>query len=199
MKIQLLFALSFLLMSSSLLAASTQPPVANAKVSVFQEIEAAPLKFQIFLGPEARYERDSTQQLVFRSPFNFGLGLRKGRASLAAEYTKFTESSGNNTLSIDRTHEEYVLWGNYSFADFDIISFYASLGLGAYQESVTTILMGSSATDNGNMTFMGGTGVGGKLLLAQHFMISLEGRVLAGQNFDPNPQLGILLRFGAEF
>jgi len=152
-----------------------------------------------FYNPEIRYERDTSQQMVSRQPLNLALGLRRANSTWIFEYSRMSTDSGNSTLSISRRHQEYSLWWNQNVWNFELVNFFASVGVGGYQEDVTTALNGASTKDSGAMELMGGSSAGIKSLLWHHLIISLEGRLLAGQDFDPNPQASILLRFGAEF
>lgn len=154
----------------------------------------------VFLyNPEIRYERDSVQQVVNRSPLNFALGARKNATTFLLEYSAFEDKSGNSTLSVERQHREYVLWWKENLMNLELVDFFASLGMGAYEEKTITRLSGSSATDNTGAQFMGGLSAGMQSMFVKYILVSAEGRILAGQNFDPNPQLGFVLRFGVEF
>jgi hypothetical protein len=152
------------------------------------------------LTVELRYERDSTQQTTDRRPVNLALGIRKGASTILFEYSSFTEETGNATLFIARKHQEYSFWWKESLMNFELLDFFISGGLGGYQEKVTTTLAGSgSATDTNGFLAMGGAGAGIQTLIFRNIILSLEGRFIAGQNFDPNPQADLLVRVGVEF
>jgi hypothetical protein len=190
----LILLLSFSI--SSFAAAVTLRTPAQIPV---REFKVEPLRYQILLNPEFRYERESSQQMVFRQPLNIGIGLRKEKMSYIFEFSRFTEKTGNTTLSVERAHQEYVGWLNYSVTQFGVWNLFAGLGAGIYQETVKTSLNSSSATDAGEMQGLGGASFGVKALFIKHLIVGTEARLLAGQNFDPNPQLSLVFRIGAEF
>lgn len=161
----------------------------------------SPWRFDVFpLNGELRYERDATQQMVARSLLNFAFGVRKGPSTVLFEYSQFGEKSGNATLSLDRRHEEYVFWFKQNMMNFEFFDLFIAGGAGAYNEKVTTTLSGSdSAVDSSGMQLMGGGSAGVQSMLFKLVLISFEGRLMIGKNFDPNPQPGMLLRLGVEF
>lgn len=154
----------------------------------------------VFLyNPEVRYERDSAQQIVNRSPLNFALGARKNATTFLLEYSSFSYKSGNNTLSVERQHREYVLWWKENLMNLELVDFFAALGVGGYEEKTITRLSSSNATDTTGAQAMGGLSAGVQSLFLKYILVSAEARILAGHNFDPNPQAGFVLRFGVEF
>ncbi len=157
------------------------------------------IRYQAYLNPELRYEREANQQMIFRHPLNVGFGAQLDNTTYIIEVSHFTETSGNQTLSIDRTHYETAFWINYNLYQFGSFNFFAGAGAGIFRETVKTNLNGNSSVDVGEVQPLVGTSVGLKALLWKHLILSAEGRFLVGQNFDPNPQLGMLLRVGVEF
>jgi len=162
---------------------------------------AVPWRFDIYpLNFELRYERDATQQLVDRRPLNLALGVRKGPSTVLFEYSRFNETTGNATLSVDRTHEEFLFWWKQNILNFEMLDFFLAGGLGAYDEKVKTTFEGvGETTDSTGMQIMGGGSAGVQSLLWRYVLVSFEGRLMAGKNFDPNPQPSLLLRLGVEF
>lgn len=160
-----------------------------------------PWRVNIFpLNAEVRYERDSSQQMVDRQPVNFAFGVRQGPSTVLFEYSKFNETTGNATLSLDRSHEEYIFWWKQNILNTELVDFFISGGAGAYTEKVTTTLSGSgSTTDSSGLQPVGGASAGVHSVILKYVLISFEGRLMAGKNFDPNPQAGMLLRLGVEF
>jgi len=184
----LITVIGLLLISVSALA---QAPKAPPR-SLFANIN--------LINPEMRYERDSSQHMTDRRPLNLSAGLRKGSSTWLFEYVSFAETTGNATLSIDRQHREYTFWWKENLINLELLDFYLSAGLGAYDEKVTTKLAGSSdAVDSSGLQMMGGGSGGVQTKIAGYFLASIEARILAGKNFDPNPQASLLLRLGIEF
>ncbi|HEY8269761.1 MAG TPA: hypothetical protein VIG33_02655, partial [Pseudobdellovibrionaceae bacterium] len=149
---------------------------------------------------EFRYERDASQQTVDRRPKNFAIGAGTVASTILFEYSAFNENTGNKTLSLARTHQEYSFWWKEKFMNLEFLDAFFSGGVGGYEEKVTTTLSGAgSATDSSGLQALAGASVGLQSLMFNYVLVSIEGRLIAGKNFDPNPQGGILLRLGAEF
>lgn len=152
-----------------------------------------------FYNPEIRYERDPNQDWVTRQPVGFAIGGRYHDTKVFLEYSSFSSSSGNDTLSIARQQQDYVLWLQQKLLTIWSFGLYVSAGAGLYHETVTTTLYGTGENDDSGLQLMGGVGAGAEVLIANHFIIGAEGRLLAGKNFDPNPQGSMLVRLGVEF
>ena len=155
--------------------------------------------YQIYLNPELRYERDANQQMSLRQPLGVGFGARKEKATFILDTSYDTERSGNQTLSIDRSHYRVGFWLNYELYQFEQCNFFAGVGAGPFLETVKTTLNGVSTFDTGEIQPFGGAALGLRGFVFSRLVLSAEGRLLVGHNFDPNPQLGLLLRIGAEF
>jgi hypothetical protein len=165
------------------------------------ETKALPWHLDFFpLNGEYRYERDSSQQLVDRRPLNLAFGARKGASTFIFEYSSFKELTGNVTLSIDRQHQEYSFWWKENLINLEFVDFFVSGALGGYEEKATTTLAGSgSATDTSGFQPLGGVSAGIHTLMFRYVLFSFEGRLIAGKNFDPNPQVSLLARLGVEY
>mgnify|MGYP003341436024 CR=1 FL=1 len=120
--------------------ATSSPVFAQESRMKLPEPAAVPPQLQLFGGLEARWEKGDSQELEQRNPTNFSFAYRTKILSVLFEYSKFSESSGNASLSTDRTHEEMMLWGRWHFLRFENesirTSMYGGLGVGAYQEKV---------------------------------------------------------------
>lgn len=163
--------------------------------------ETTPLRYNIFpLNGEIRYERDSSQQLTERRLRNYALGMRQGPVTWLFEYAQFSEKTGNLSLSTERNHQEFLLWWKQNLLTLELAEFFVSGGVGAYQESVVrTLIGGESSRDRGPWQVMGGVSSGLQTQFLRYVLVSIEGRLMAGKNFDPNPQADVLLRLGVEF
>lgn len=161
-----------------------------------------------FYNPEMRYERDdTTQEIVNRNPRGYGLGFKMEDWALVFETSSFTETSGNDTLSLYRTHQEGTVWVRRHFfnQNFGAVSgsVYLSAGLGGYQEKVVTTLSGESDTDTGRLQPMGGVAAGVEVVAVaiddMGLVAGFEVRGLAGNDFDPSPMFSALMQFGLQF
>lgn len=152
------------------------------------------------LNAEMRFERDSNQQILDRRPLNFAGGVSRGNSNYSMEYASFSEKTGNATLSIDRGHQEFSFWWKENLIHFEMAELFLGAGVGAYQEKVTTRLIGNKdVTDSGDLQEMAGLSAGVQRKFAGYILVSLEGRALLGRNMDPNPQGSVVARLGVEF
>lgn len=195
---------SLILVFVLLLAGLAHAQVSRAKMPSLQE-DSNSLKV-FLLNPEMRYERGDSQEIVDRKPLNFAVALQMRKVSVLMEYARFEEETGNGTSSLERTHQDVVMWGRYHFfngtnGDRRVEStLFAGVGAGVYEEEVSTTLMGEVRTDKSNPKFMSGIVVGGEvsLSLTKDFglLAGLEGRALFASDFDPNPVWSAALRLG---
>ncbi|KYG66158.1 hypothetical protein AZI86_03595 [Bdellovibrio bacteriovorus] len=158
------------------------------------------------LNSEMRYERASNQDMVNRSPMNYAISYQRSRFSVLLEHVYFTETSGNPTSAFERQHAEYLAWFRlhalaWTFGDnTHTVQLYGGLAAGAYQETVTTVFMGTSRVDTGRWTFMTGLsgGVEYSVKLTPAFLIvaAAEGRGFTGSDLDPNPMWSAVFRLG---
>lgn len=158
-------------------------------------------------NPEMRYERAESQDLEDRRPFNFALGYQSSEFSLLAEYTRFSEETGNATATIDRNHQDVLVWFRYhalktSVGDAIRGYLFVGAGAGGYMEEVTTSLMGVSRTDKDQWKFQSGLVLGGEtsVLIYQNWQLvaGLEGRTLFASDNEPNPLWSAVLRLGIQ-
>jgi hypothetical protein len=166
--------------------------------------EPAPLLKLYLLDFEMRYEKSTDLEWTERKPLNFAVAVQIKKFDFVMEYASFTQSTGNATLSIDRNHQEVVAWGRWHFLNKKFsqthVSMYGGLGLGGYEEEVTTSAPGSSMSDKGGMQWMSGLSAGVELQTpftsSLGFVGALEGRVLTAADFDPNPLGSGVVRLG---
>ncbi|WP_374075450.1 hypothetical protein [Bdellovibrio bacteriovorus] len=195
---------SLILLFVLLFAGLAQAQVSRAKMPSFRD-ESNSLKI-FLLNPEMRYERADSQEMVDRKPLNFAVALQMRKISVLMEYARFEEDTGNGTSSLERTHQDVVMWGRYHFfngtnGDQSVEStLFAGAGAGLYEDEVTTNLMGQSRTDKSNTKFMSGVVAGGEVSVnvTKDFgvLAALEGRALFASDFDPNPVWSAVLRLG---
>ena|GEM_PF-1628112 len=168
----------------------------------------SPLYTRLYLlNIDVRYDRDNDQQLSNRSPFHIAMGFKKSVYAAVVEYTNFSEESGNASSSVKRTHQEGVLWGRWHAVEFKgarhQFSFYGAGGLGLYQEEVTTTFLTDEVKDSGDFKMLGAAAIGGEwtILFGRKFGLVVNGelRLLAGSDFEPNPNFGGLVGLGLQF
>ncbi|WP_413585356.1 hypothetical protein [Bdellovibrio sp. HCB274] len=163
-------------------------------------------QFQIYpLALEMRYEKDSAGNWLEQNPQNLSFAYRATTWSVLFEYSTFSESSGNSTLNISREHKEMLLWGRWHLwrhrASKPLrMSVYGAGGVGTYTEDIKTTLSGITQNDSTGSKMMGGLAAGADISYDVFYgfgvIAAIEGRALMGQEFDPNPTFGGLMRGG---
>ncbi|QLY25008.1 hypothetical protein [Bdellovibrio sp. KM01] len=156
------------------------------------------------LAMDIRYEKDSADNYIEQKPQNLSFAYRTNAWSVLFEYSKFTEESGNPTLNIKRDHEEMLLWGRWHLWRLQKksmrVSVYGGGSLGTYKEDVTTTLSGTSQKDSTGGKFLSGLAAGADISydFTKYFGViaAAEGRGLIGQELDPNPTFGGVIRTG---
>ncbi|WP_413582627.1 hypothetical protein [Bdellovibrio sp. HCB288] len=165
-------------------------------------------QLQIYLlSFELRYEKDAAENWLEQKPQNISFAYRATAWSILFEYSKFNESSGNSTLNIERDHKEMVLWGRWHLwrhgQKNPRFSIFGAGGIGTYTEEITTTLASDRLTESTGAKMMGGFAVGAdaSYQFTKSFgaIASFEGRALMGQDFDPNPTFGGIVRTGLFF
>ncbi|NUN05619.1 MAG: hypothetical protein HUU57_07645 [Bdellovibrio sp.] len=159
----------------------------------------------LLLNPEMRFEYDSNKELIDRKPLNLAAVYGRAGYSIALEYARFTESSGNTSSRLQRTHQDVVVWAryhvlpDYALSENNFVTLYAGAGVGALEESVETTLAGVSRTDKGTAKLLSGLSAGGQVKYhLQNFgtVLGLEARGLFASDFSPNPMGSIVLHLG---
>ena len=175
----------------------------------FEGVEAAPLAelheskpVQWVISPfgvERRMEASTNPVLEPREPLNFALGLRLYRHLFSVEYSRFSESSGNETYHVERGFQDLLGWYRYSFYKND--GFHATVGggLGVYQEQVTTYFYGLKQDLGSGTKWTAATGLGAEYEVFKYVVLFLEARLISGQNLDPNPNPDALARISVQF
>jgi hypothetical protein len=152
------------------------------------------------LAIERRMEASTNPVYEPRESRGLAVGLRVYRRYLVSfEYSRFAESSGNETFHVDREFQDLLAWYRYSFfrrGDFRVT---AGAGLGAYQEQVTTYFYDLKQDLNSGNKWTAATGLGLEYEPAPYLVFFLEGRLISGQNLDPNPSPDLMARLSFQF
>lgn len=185
----------------SIVTLAQEPVTASAKAKT-SYVQA------LVLNPEMRFEYDSNKEFIDRKPLNLAVVYGQARYSVALEYARFAESSGNASSQLERTHQDVMVWAryhvvpDYALTKNNFLTFYAGAGVGAYEESVETTLSGVSRTDNGTAKLMTGLSGGGQFkyhLQSFGMVAGLEARGLFASDFSPNPLGSLVLHLGVFF
>lgn len=176
--------------------------------SVFSAQAANAWNAQIYLlNPEIRLERSADQEIVQRKPLSLSFSYRNKMISGLFESSSFSEESGNNTLKIERSMQSYLVWARVHFFSreqktYDL-SLYTGAAAGTYQESVMTTLNSFRTKDKGSQNLGAGLAAGVdsafRIYKSLAAASALEARLLFGQDYDPNPNVSLICRFGIQF
>lgn len=149
------------------------------------------------LGLDLRMERDQEQGTQVRSSPSISLGLGYKHYLGLIEYSQSQDNTGGNaTLDVSHSSETAMLWGQLHTEDEWKFRPFFGFGLGAYRESATSEFYQQSQTDQGAWRDIYGAAFGFRWAGYSPFWLSIEGRVLINQNFDPNPTVAGLVRIG---
>ncbi|MEZ0392342.1 MAG: hypothetical protein ACAH59_09015 [Pseudobdellovibrionaceae bacterium] len=150
-------------------------------------------------GPEWRPEKDLENKTSIHTLSNYALGAGFRDYLFILEKSSFEESSGNAALNVERRLESIMLWGEWRAPAWKAFVPYLGGGLGAYQEIVKTNLPPApSTTRETSHKMLTGLNFGLQLEIPI-LWLSLEGRLLFGDELDPQPTLGALARVGLWF
>lgn len=164
-----------------------------------ESAHAKPVQYHLSYGQEARPEKDAEGHFEIHTLTNLAFGMGFENYLILVERAYFQEASGNNTLRVTRDLEDYLLWAHWRAEEWYRMVPYVGLGLGAYKERVTTELAAAnSTTRESDYKFLSGGNFGFQIALPIVW-ISLEGRLLFGDELDQQPTLGALMRFGIWF
>ncbi len=192
----------------------SNPKVRNIEVLVpFAESRpeiAFKKKWNLYLSPlsqQLRYEKTESTVNTERVSSAYAFGLRYSDISMLFENSKYNVNTGNLALNVEREHIENLLFVRLHFAEKTIsfldCGFFVAMGLGSYQENITTRVYSSQSYDKGNLELATTTALGAQLVLNQTQYVKLfsefEARLTSGRDFQPNPNVGLVYRLGLLF
>lgn len=97
-------------------------------------------------GLDARGERSQDQSVLARPYHSVVLGFARGPWLTSLEYGTFSESSGNETLSVERQAETVLWWNSWRAEDLRIVQPYMGLGVGASRDKAESLLFSNRRT-----------------------------------------------------
>lgn len=147
-------------------------------------------------GFDARAERDQNQNTLARGWHSVVFGAGYKPWMLSFEYSTFTESSGNETLSVSRKTETALLWFQWHTTDDWYFKPYIGMGLGGYREGTDSTFYSDIRADQSAWTDHLSGALGLRWAQVTPMWVSLEGRIHSNRYLDPSPMLSALLRIG---
>lgn len=176
----------------------TVPTLRPATLEASSETTPRPVHVMLAYGSEIRPQKNVDSQYQEKSLTNYSFGIGYQQFIFIFEKAEFSESSGNATLNVESTFEDYLLWGQYRALSWNYLAPYIGFGLGTYKETVKTTFMGSAKKDESPGKMLGGLAVGVGLDVPV-LWFSLEARFLFGDELERQPTLGGLARVGIQF
>lgn len=177
---------------------NTAPPESAAVISISRNRHTN-WGAMILAGAELRGERDVNANYAGLTYQNLAAGVRYRQWNFLVESDNFSQTSGNATLSVEKKVQDILGWVYWeSEQSWHRLSPMMGAGMGAYQIKVNTTLSGAETADSSTWKMMGGASAGFKLDLPV-LWVSVEARLLVGDEFDPQPTLSGLARLGLWF
>ncbi len=109
------------------------------------------------------------------------------------------ETTGQASLSLSRLRQGVWVTGAWQAGEWFIGAPYLRMGLGGYEESVTTALLGLSSSASSRVYMTGFGGFGLRFNIAKALFTAVEGRMIFGENLNPLPSMSFMARLGWEF
>lgn len=184
-----IFFFLFLLLSTTLSWAqartATRSPSVKFRISPF--------------AAEKRLETSTDPVLVSREPRHFSAGLRWSRHLFSLEYSQFEEKTGNETYRLEREFRDLLGWYRFTWLQKKMFRGTIGAGLGFSQEEVTTYFYELKNHSGSGSNWATGFALGVEWEPISFLVLSLDGRLMAGPNLDPNPHPGVLARLSVQF
>ncbi len=190
------FMISVQVFASGGASAQSLTRIENSSGAILKEVK--PVRLMLSYGSELRPEQDVDSNFKDQVMENFSLGVGYQSFVFIFERAEFSQTTGNAALRLESRLEDDMLWAQYrAFSWHRIVPFVAA-GAGIYKESVTTSLLGSSRTDQSDAKFLGGVSFGLSTDLPL-LWLSVEARILGGDDLPQQLSLGALARIGVWF
>ncbi len=149
-------------------------------------------------GGEFRSDKNIQGDATSQNFTNFAVGGGYGKWIGLIERASFEEVSGNASLNLKRSYEDIMLWGHYRPVSWNRIAPFVGGGAGFYKEKVDTSLVGTTTSNSSKNKLLAGGSFGLSLDIPIAWL-SVEGRLLFGEELERQPTLGALLRAGVYF
>jgi hypothetical protein len=151
-----------------------------------------------------RFQDGMDQSRSLKTGYSLSLSTEfQHQYMLGLEYNIFSEDSGNQSLSIDRSFTELNLVTGYKFIQFNLdvskkINLWAAGYLGQNKDKIKTELLGSTSTDTSAAEFTYGLGVIAQVKL-NFFLLEIGTRILSSKSYEPQTVSVSDLRAGFQF
>lgn len=194
----LIIALMLIFAINALAAPATLSTSVAPRQSASSFKKPRAVRAMLAYGAELRPEKDTNSDLTPRNMTNYAIGAGYQSWFAIFEKATFTETSGNATLNVKRNLEDLMLWGQYRIVSWKYMAPYIGMGAGYYKDKVQTSLLGLATENESKNKFLMGGNVGLSLDVPVVW-VSVEARVLFGEDLDRQPTIGGLVRAGVYF
>lgn len=159
---------------------------------------ASTVRFMLSAGSEVRSSKDVHRHYSEQALSNFAIGTGYQNFLFTLEKSQHDEFSGNSSLNVSSAYQNYLLWAQWRGIQKWKLAPYMGAGVGAYQQTVETNLMGSVSSNSSDYKFLSGVSLGLSADIP-YLWLSIETRLLFGDELDPQPTLSGLARIGIWF
>lgn len=167
---------------------------------VFLSFWPAHAEFIGAVGTNLLFEYESNgRDIEAHQPLAVRAGWRMTLVDLYVEYSQFSQTQGNLSVSVERERQEWLAWVRRAIVPRWKIAPYAALGLGMNTETVTTQLNDELETERGRpeAVYMAAGGFLAKI--RENLDLQIETRVGASARYKPNPAIGFAMFLGTSF
>ncbi len=148
--------------------------------------------FHISLGSLVEFQKEENQQSQATLNFQGGIGWLQNDTIFRLEYNQLERKSDGAVSSFSTHERRFILWDENLYALGNRYYYHWDIGLGIAEKEVQQSFAGNNETVTSDWKPLVGLNLGITRKLSSIWGIDLSGRLLAAENFEPNPNLGLL-------
>ena len=187
------YLLSFLLLLSNSFAFAQEPSPSESQLKSPRVLVTTGLNTII-----EREDFESNYRL--RTPWLVRAGFVLKRGDAFYEYSQLRQLTGEGSVDVSRVQHYQLLCYRHRINEMSRkIAFVIGGGLGLQRENLTTTLNGQSTKNDGANYLLTGLSGGAYVVGSGIIEMGAELRVLASENFRPNPTIGAAVTIGLRF
>lgn len=152
-------------------------------------------------GLNALIEReDFESNYRLRAPWLVRAGFVFKSGDAFYEYSQLRQLTGEGSVDVSRVQHYQLLWYRHRINETSRkVALFVGGGLGLQRENLTTTLNGQSTKNDGANYLLTGLSAGAYVVGSGIVEMGGELRVLASENFRPNPTIGAAVTIGLRF
>lgn len=194
------FCFSFNVLAFANAAAGASAATASASASsVGVSDKTSADGFLIGMASTWRTEHSSTGENIFRNYPSLELGYLFSSHTIGLAYGRYEANSGNESMNTKRETSSTLLYFSETLFSNRYHSFEGALGIGAYQDVVTSRLLNETAKDVSEWQSMAQMAAKYFFKFNSTFSTGPSVALSFAKNFDPNPVFDLNWNFRAKF